>query len=138
MELANEMRAHNVERNVHTYTALMNVCIKCGKCPLAMDTYHHMRQARLSLTIEYPVSSLLSCQMYLLGSAWLWVCLLFLHSHTLVCTHACARGCRESFPLRCGSTGQVRCGQSWPAWIPDPPEISRQNSPEDEPRGFWY
>ena len=48
MELANEMRAHNVERNVHTYTALMNVCIKCGKCPLAMDTYHHMRQVRPS------------------------------------------------------------------------------------------
>ena len=22
----------------------MNVCIKCGKCPLALDTYHHMRQ----------------------------------------------------------------------------------------------
>lgn len=44
MELANEMRLRNIERNVHTYTALMNVCIKCGKCPLALDTYHHMRQ----------------------------------------------------------------------------------------------
>ena len=22
----------------------MNVCIKCGKCPLALETYHAMRQ----------------------------------------------------------------------------------------------
>ena len=44
MDLAKEMRVRNVERNVHTYTALMNVCIKCGNCPLALDTYHHMRQ----------------------------------------------------------------------------------------------
>ena len=44
MDLAKEMRLRNVERNVHTYTALMNVCIKCGNCPLALDTYHHMRQ----------------------------------------------------------------------------------------------
>ena len=77
LELANEMRARNIERNVHTYTvrctataglavnklqqvfslshmqardpsasvqALMNVCIKCGRCPLALETYHKMRQ----------------------------------------------------------------------------------------------
>ena len=43
LELANEMRTRNIERNVHTYTALMNVCIKCGRCPVALDTYHHMR-----------------------------------------------------------------------------------------------
>ena len=43
LELAAEMRARNIERNVHTYTALMNVCIKCGRCPVALDTYHHMR-----------------------------------------------------------------------------------------------
>jgi pentatricopeptide repeat domain-containing protein 1 len=30
MELLAEMRARGVERNVHTYTALMNVCIKVG------------------------------------------------------------------------------------------------------------
>lgn len=44
MDLAKEMRMRNIERNVHTYTALMNVCIKCGNCPLALDTYNHMRQ----------------------------------------------------------------------------------------------
>ena len=43
MDLAKEMRLRHVERNVHTYTALMNVCIKCGNCPLALDTYHAMR-----------------------------------------------------------------------------------------------
>ena len=37
------MRQRNIERNVHTYTALMNVCIKCGRCPVALETYHHMR-----------------------------------------------------------------------------------------------
>lgn len=44
MDLAKEMRLRSIERNVHTYTALMNVCIKCGNCPLALDTYNHMRQ----------------------------------------------------------------------------------------------
>ena len=44
MDLANEMRNRNIERNVHTYTALMNVCIKCQKCPLALETYNRMRK----------------------------------------------------------------------------------------------
>lgn len=33
-----------VERNVHTYTALMNVCIKCSKHSLALETFKLMRQ----------------------------------------------------------------------------------------------
>ncbi len=44
IKLAREMADRGVERNVHTYTALMNVCIKCGKCQLALETYHQMRQ----------------------------------------------------------------------------------------------
>ena len=36
------MKARGVERNVHTYTALMNVCIKCCKHSLALDTYRLM------------------------------------------------------------------------------------------------
>ena len=34
-----------VERNVHTYTALMNVCIKCQNCAKALETYNTMRQS---------------------------------------------------------------------------------------------
>ncbi len=38
------MKSKGIERNVHTYTALMNVCIKCSKHSLALDTYRLMRQ----------------------------------------------------------------------------------------------
>lgn len=47
LQLAAEMKAKGIERNVHTYTALMNVCIKCSKHTLALDTYKLMRQASL-------------------------------------------------------------------------------------------
>ena len=30
---------------MHTYTALMNVCIKCQNCPRALETYNTMRQS---------------------------------------------------------------------------------------------
>lgn len=40
------MQTRGVERNVHTYTALMNVLIKCAKHGLALDTYRLMRQVR--------------------------------------------------------------------------------------------
>lgn len=38
------MKSKGIERNVHTYTALMNVCIKCSKHALALETYKLMRQ----------------------------------------------------------------------------------------------
>lgn len=44
-QLFAEMARCGVERNVHTYTALMNVCIKCQNCPRALETYNTMRQA---------------------------------------------------------------------------------------------
>ena len=43
-----EMRARGIERNVHTYTALMNVCIKCGQYRQALDVFRDM-QAEVSL-----------------------------------------------------------------------------------------
>ena len=43
--LFNEMVRCGVERNVHTYTALMNVCIKCQNCAQALETYNTMRQS---------------------------------------------------------------------------------------------
>ena len=39
------MVRRGVERNVHTYTALMNVCIKCQNCARALETYNTMRQS---------------------------------------------------------------------------------------------
>lgn len=30
---------------MHTYTALMNVCIKCQNCAKALETYNTMRQS---------------------------------------------------------------------------------------------
>ena len=44
-QLFSEMARCGVERNVHTYTALMNVCIKCQNCPRALETYNTMRQS---------------------------------------------------------------------------------------------
>jgi pentatricopeptide repeat protein len=46
MGLVAEMRALGVERNVHTYTALMNVCIKCQECGEALKIFEHMRDVR--------------------------------------------------------------------------------------------
>ena len=43
--LFSEMVRCGVERNVHTYTALMNVCIKCQNCAKALETYNTMRQS---------------------------------------------------------------------------------------------
>jgi pentatricopeptide repeat protein len=39
------MRERGVERNVHTFSALMNVCIKCGQYKLALDVYRDMQAA---------------------------------------------------------------------------------------------
>lgn len=51
LQLAGEMQTRGVERNVHTYTALMNVLIKCSKHGLALDTYRLMRQVRWILKV---------------------------------------------------------------------------------------
>jgi pentatricopeptide repeat protein len=37
------MRARGIERNVHTFSALMNVCVKCGQYRLALDVYREMQ-----------------------------------------------------------------------------------------------
>ncbi|KFM28045.1 Pentatricopeptide repeat-containing protein, chloroplastic [Auxenochlorella protothecoides] len=39
LELVAEMRARRVACNIHTYSALMGVCVKCGECDLALDVY---------------------------------------------------------------------------------------------------
>ena len=37
------MRGRGIQRNVHTFSALMNVCIKCGQYRLALEVYREMR-----------------------------------------------------------------------------------------------
>lgn len=39
------MRERGIERNVHTFSALMNVCIKCGQYKLALEVYRDMQAA---------------------------------------------------------------------------------------------
>ena len=48
VELFDEMQDRSVERNVHSYTALMNVCIKCRELGLALKVYASMRRAGCS------------------------------------------------------------------------------------------
>ena len=38
-----EMRSRKVPANVHTYSALMNVCIKCGELDLALDVFNQLQ-----------------------------------------------------------------------------------------------
>jgi pentatricopeptide repeat domain-containing protein 1 len=40
-----EMAERGIERNVHTFSALMNVCIKCGQYRRALDVYRDMQAA---------------------------------------------------------------------------------------------
>lgn len=42
LELVAEMRSKGIECNVHTYSALMNVCIKANELELAQDVYKQM------------------------------------------------------------------------------------------------
>ncbi|KAI7843156.1 hypothetical protein COHA_003140, partial [Chlorella ohadii] len=43
--LVQEMQERGIPCNVHTYSALMNVAIKCGQYRLALDVYRDMRAA---------------------------------------------------------------------------------------------
>jgi pentatricopeptide repeat protein len=59
------MKSKGIERNVHTYTALMNVCIKCSKHALALETYKLMRQDKCTpnvVTCELPAAVLAFAQ----------------------------------------------------------------------------
>ena len=43
LELVAEMRSRGVACNVHTYSALMNTCIKCGELELALDVFNQLQ-----------------------------------------------------------------------------------------------
>ena len=61
-----EMRSRNIAANVHTYSALMNVCIKCGELDLALDVFN---QLQVCTTAVWPGRALLQ-QSSLLSCAW--------------------------------------------------------------------
>lgn len=42
LNLSQEMQQRGVERNVHTFSALMNVCIKAGQYQRALSVYEEM------------------------------------------------------------------------------------------------
>ena len=43
MELVAEMRGRGIPCNVHTYSALMNTCIKCGELEVALDVFQQLK-----------------------------------------------------------------------------------------------
>jgi pentatricopeptide repeat domain-containing protein 1 len=43
LELIGEMRGRGIPRNVHTYSALMNTCIKNGELELALDVFSQLQ-----------------------------------------------------------------------------------------------
>ena len=60
------MRGRGIERNVHTFSALMNVCIKCGQYKMALDVFRDMQAA---VSVQYSRCSLavVSLQRILVG-----------------------------------------------------------------------
>ncbi len=44
LELSADMQRRGVARNVHTHSALMNVCIKCGQLKLALEVWEDMQR----------------------------------------------------------------------------------------------
>ena len=44
LELSADMQRRGIPRNVHTHSALMNVCIKCGQLRAALDAWEDMRR----------------------------------------------------------------------------------------------
>ncbi|KAF8072806.1 jmj4 [Scenedesmus sp. PABB004] len=46
LELVNEMRGRRVPLNTHTYSAMLNVCIKAGELELALDVFNEARSVQ--------------------------------------------------------------------------------------------
>lgn len=42
LELMSEMRQRNVQPNTHTYSSMLNVCIKAGELDLALDVFEQV------------------------------------------------------------------------------------------------
>jgi pentatricopeptide repeat protein len=44
LELVHEMRQRNVSPNTHTYSSMLNVCVKAGELDLALDVFSQVRR----------------------------------------------------------------------------------------------
>jgi pentatricopeptide repeat protein len=42
LELVHEMRQRNVSPNTHTYSSMLNVCVKAGELDLALDVFNQV------------------------------------------------------------------------------------------------
>jgi len=42
LELISEMRARNIPLNTHTYSSMLNVCVKVGEVELALDVFNQV------------------------------------------------------------------------------------------------
>ena len=56
LNLSREMQERGVERNVHTFSALMNVCIKAGQYQRALSEYEEMIEVgcRPNIVLQHP------------------------------------------------------------------------------------
>jgi pentatricopeptide repeat protein len=45
LELVHEMRQRNVSPNTHTYSSMLNVCVKAGELDLALDVFNQVGRA---------------------------------------------------------------------------------------------
>ena len=48
-----EMRSRNISANVHTFSALMNVCIKSGELDLALDVFKQLQVGLIIVTATH-------------------------------------------------------------------------------------
>jgi pentatricopeptide repeat domain-containing protein 1 len=43
LALIEEMRSRNIQPNTHTYSSLLNVCVKAGQLNMALGVYNEVR-----------------------------------------------------------------------------------------------
>jgi pentatricopeptide repeat domain-containing protein 1 len=43
LALMEEMRSRNIQPNTHTYSSLLNVCVKAGQLNMALGVYNEVR-----------------------------------------------------------------------------------------------
>lgn len=64
LQLSADMQKRSVPRNVHTHSALMNVCIKCGQLRLALECWENMQRDAIEPNVVRPLSPRRICTAY--------------------------------------------------------------------------
>lgn len=54
------MQKRNVPRNVHTHSALMNVCIKCGQLRLALECWENMQREAIEPNVVSAITHMMA------------------------------------------------------------------------------